>query len=280
MNVLLSELTYFRNFRLIASLAEVTSRRIGHRQHGVPSGPIAVPPDDATRYELARDATLAFLSRKEFTAFAVLLIPFVLGFGGLWFFLLIGLHTLEEEQAHFWQNVAIQILTVCMAYAAAVSLPYRAANAHHLCCSHRSSTVGLDFYGRPTQDIWFHLPRGHRGAITVLLLGNCGAQFVNRGARCVYPSYESSHRMPGFFWTTGFLLFAFLLQGVAAAYTAVLQSGLRKAHPGRFAPSPLERLRLKAGELCIGRTLTRRSGAPLRPPSPSPPSPVANKAMV
>ena len=146
---------------------------------------LAVPPDDATRYELARDATLAFLARKEFTAFALLLIPFVLGFGGLWFFLLIGLHTLEEEQAHFWQNVAIQILTVCMAYAAAVSLPYRAANALHLCCSHRSSTVGLDFYGRPTQDIWFHLPRGHRGAITVLLLGNCGAQFVNRGARCV-----------------------------------------------------------------------------------------------
>ena len=241
---------------------------------------LAVPPDDATRYELARDATLAFLARKEFTAFAVLLIPFVLGFGGLWFFLLIGLHTLEEEQAHFWQNVAIQILTVCMAYAAAVSLPYRAANALHLCCSHRSSTVGLDFYGRPTQDIWFHLPRGHRGAITVLLLGNCGAQFVNRGARCVYPTYESSHRMPGFFWTTGFLLFAFLLQGVAAAYTAVLQGGLRKAHPDRFAPSPLERLRLKAGEICIGRTLTRRNGAPPRPPSPSPPSPVANKAMV
>ena len=143
-----------------------------------------VPPEDATRYEVARDATLAFLARKEFTAFAVLLIPFVLGFGGLWFFLLIGLHTLgvcptrvapgplrprrparparsapaadrpvlsssapwrpssrrakpltahrsqlftahrsqltapslrlaQEEQAHFWQNNSIQVLTVC-----------------------------------------------------------------------------------------------------------------------------------------------------------------------
>ena len=163
-----------------------------------------VPPDDATRYEVARDATLAFLERKEFTAFAVFLIPFVLGFGGLWFFLLIGLHTLgvcsirvapgplrprrparpansapaagrpvlsssapwrpssrrakpltahhspltapslwlaQEEQAHFWQNNSIQVLTVCMAYAAVVSLPYRAANAVHLCSSHRSSTV-------------------------------------------------------------------------------------------------------------------------------------------
>eukprot|EP00964_Phaeocystis_antarctica_P100176 scaffold65863_cov66-Phaeocystis_antarctica.AAC.4 len=59
------------------------------------SGALLVPPDDATRYELARDATLAFLARKEFTAFAVLLIPLVLGFGGLWFFLLIGLHSLE-----------------------------------------------------------------------------------------------------------------------------------------------------------------------------------------
>ena len=199
-----------------------------------------MPPDDATRYELARDATLAFLARKEFTAFAVLLIPFVLGFGGLWFFLLIGLHSLgvrphalrlrparcrpvppcstsgisagsstpgpvflsslvtqlppseplspltahtshltphtshltphhrspltahrpprtahrsprsrpslrlaQEEQAHFWQNASIQVLTVCMAYAAVVSLPYRAANAVHLWLSPRSSTVGL-----------------------------------------------------------------------------------------------------------------------------------------
>ena len=200
------------------------------------SGALLVPPDDATRYELARDATLAFLARKEFTAFAVLLIPLVLGFGGLWFFLLIGLHSLEvrphalrparprcaraalldqrnqrrqqharpslpqlppseptltahrspltphtshltphtshltphtspltahrspltahrsprfslrlaqEEQAHFWQNASIQVLTVCMAYAAVVSLPYRAANAVHLWLSHRSSTVGL-----------------------------------------------------------------------------------------------------------------------------------------
>ena len=41
----------------------------------------------------------------------------------------------------------------------------------------------------------------------------CCSQYVNRGARCVYRSYESSQRMPGFFWTTGFLLLAFLLQG-------------------------------------------------------------------
>ena len=179
--------------------------------------------------------------------------------------------------------------TALFSYINFLPIPWRLAILHHAWCSSRPMGVGLDFYGRPTQDIWFHLPRGHRGAITVLLLGNCGAQFVNRGARCVYPTYESSHRMPGFFWTTGFLLFAFLLQGVAAAYTAVLQGGLRKAHPGRFAPSPLERLRLKAGEICIGlkageicigRTLTRRNGAPPRPPSPSPPSPVANKAMV
>jgi hypothetical protein len=67
--------------------------RLGFLKHRQP-GATMVPPNDATRYELARDATLAFLARKEFTAFAVLLIPFVLGFGGLWFFLLIGLHTL------------------------------------------------------------------------------------------------------------------------------------------------------------------------------------------
>lgn len=59
----------------------------------------------------------------------------------------------QDEQAHFWQNASIQVLTVCMAYAAVVSLPYRAANAVHLWLSHRSSATGLDFYGRSAEHI-------------------------------------------------------------------------------------------------------------------------------
>ena len=136
---------------------------------------------EATSYELARDATLTFLERKEFAAFAIFLVPCVLGFGGLWFFLLIGLHSLrvslkpaaliyqpilphshprscahrctrhaQDGQAHYWQNASIQVLTACMAYAAVVSLPYRAANVVHPWLSKRSSMAGLDFYGRHT----------------------------------------------------------------------------------------------------------------------------------
>ena len=212
------------------------------------AAPSDAAPADATRYERARDATVAFVARREFTVFGLLLIPFVLGFGGMWFFMVIGLHFLTEEQAHFWENASIQVLTVCMVYPAIISFPYRAANAVHLWASHRSSAPGLDFYGRPTEVIWFHVSRGHRSAITVLLLGNCFSQYVNRTARCIYYDYESSHRMPGQFWAMAFLLLAFTLQGIAAAYKGALEGKLRKAHPGRFAPAPLERLRRMMAE--------------------------------
>ena len=137
--------------------------------------------------------------------------------------------------------MSIQILVTIMVYAAIISLPWRGANAIHLWCSPRSSAEGRDFYGRPTEQVWFHIPRRPRGVIVVLQLGNCVSQYINRASRFVYPDYESSRVMPGRFWTLAFLLLAFALQGAAGGYAAVLQARLRRAQPGRFAPSPAER---------------------------------------
>ena len=218
------------------------------------------PPADATRYELARDATLAFLSRRCFFWIAIALIPAVLGFGATWFFLIIGVPApLSPEERGWWQNTSIQILVTIMVYAAIISLPWRAANAIHLWGSHRSSAVGHDLYGRPTDDIWFHIPRPHRGAITVLLLGNCVSQYINRAARCVYPDYESASKMPGRFWTLAFLLLAFALQGAAGVYKAVRERRLRTVQPGRFGPSPVER----AAQWWRQRQQRRRGGREL-----------------
>lgn len=203
------------------------------------------PPADATRYELARDATLVFLSRRCFSWIAIALIPAVLGFGATWFFLIIGVPApLSDEERGRWQNTSIQILVTIMVYAAIISLPWRGANAIHLWCSHRSSAIGHDLWGRPTDDIWFHIPRPHRGAITVLLLGNSVSQYINRVARCVYPDHESASQMPGRFWTLAFLLLALALQGAGGVYTAMREERLRKALPGRFGPSPVERAAL------------------------------------
>ena len=105
-------------------------------------------PDDATRYELARDATLVFLARRELAAFAMLLVPCVLGFGALWFFLLIGIHTLAVRCCRaagctaaadplLYQHARLQYTRPVNANPSHRSLPHR-LTASPLHSSHRS----------------------------------------------------------------------------------------------------------------------------------------------
>ena len=63
--------------------------------------------------------------------------------------------------------------TASVVYTAAsallTTLPWRVANVWHVSCSPRDCSAGLDFYGRPTNAIWFHIPRRPRIAILVLI---------------------------------------------------------------------------------------------------------------
>ena len=125
--------------------------------------------DDASLLEAARDATLRFLARPFWAWLGVLHILLIIGDGAFFFFLLVNWQAMcvpdasgKCEPRNWWYNLSIQVLNALFTYGVALTMAWRLANAHHLCCSRRSCAPGRDLYGRPTDAIWFSVPVGHR----------------------------------------------------------------------------------------------------------------------
>ena len=118
----------------------------------------------------------------------------------------------------FWYSVSSQCLTALCTDGAVRTLPWRLANAHHLWLSARSSAVGRDFYGRPTDALWFAIPPRHRGGVVLLLLASTFAQLANQTSRGVYSSFETQDRHPGSLWTTLFFMVSLGCAITGAAY--------------------------------------------------------------
>jgi len=178
--------------------------------------------------ECARDWVLDFLSMpllSFWTIVNVVYISNVIGWGAGYFFLLIGFHK-DRDDINWYENLAIQVLTGLFTYGAIISLPWRFSNAHHLWCSRRSSQPGRDFYGRPTDAIWFHIPTLHRKAITFILLVGPFAQFANQALRCIYYSYEAAEAEP--FLMLFFFLLSFACMFVGGAYQVLQERRLRQ----------------------------------------------------
>ena len=205
-------------------------------------------PKDASKYELLRDACLLALDLYTKTrAFLVLTVVWALAvviFGVLFFFLLVGWHGYESQSdADDLGNIAIQILTALFTYISFFTLPWRVANAIHLMgigSRKRSCEAGVDFYGRPTKGIWFHIPPRKRRWIVALLCGNFLCQYATQGCRFGWSSYPASQSLPGVVWINltfvGSILcgmFSGILQGAA-------EGGVRKAKPGEFPPTPVD----------------------------------------
>jgi len=205
----------------------------------------ALPPPSRT--EQARDDLLQFMERPCWARLAVVHLVWIIGDGALFFFLLMNwqaMCTPDEdglcEPRNWWYNLSIQVLNVLFTYGVLVTMPWRLANAHHLCCSPCSSQAGCDFYGRPSHAIWFHIPPAHRKGVLLLLLGNTFGQFINQATRIVYSDFHSQNIYPGNLWTNVFFCQNFLCAFSGAAYQAMQERQLRRVQPGRFPPGPLE----------------------------------------
>ena len=67
--------------------------------------------------------------------------------------------------AHFcslnqrWMNLCVKAFVTLFSYVNFLPIPWRLAILHHVWCSSRCSDAGLDFYGRPTGSLWFHIPK-------------------------------------------------------------------------------------------------------------------------
>ena len=107
---------------------------------------------------------------------------------------LIGLSDIELMQ---WANCCIQILTGLFSYLNGIAIPWRVSILCHHLLSKRSSAPGHDFYGRPTEAIWFHIPQSSRIWIAAFLNLSVFFHFATQATRFVWTDYVTSNILPG-----------------------------------------------------------------------------------
>ena len=100
----------------------------------------------------------SFLARPFWAWLGVLHILLIIGDGAL-FFLLVNWQAMcvpdasgKCEPRNWWYNLSIQVLNALFTYGVALTMAWRLANAHHLCCSRRScAPAATSTAGRPTR---------------------------------------------------------------------------------------------------------------------------------
>uniref|UniRef100_A0A7S1D2U5 Uncharacterized protein n=1 Tax=Cyclophora tenuis TaxID=216820 RepID=A0A7S1D2U5_CYCTE len=168
--------------------------------------------------------------------------------GAFFFFLLVGWQVMcrprtDCDPRNAWYNISVQVLNGLFTYMAIVSMPWRCTNFIHLMgwgCPFRDRKDGLNLYGQPTKDIWFHVPLRNRQYIVVILLLNCLTQFANQGTRIVYSTFDKQNTSPGNIWTNVFFASSMICAAVAGIWQGLEEDKQRKANPNKFPPGPLD----------------------------------------
>jgi hypothetical protein len=209
---------------------------------------------------------------------------------------------ISDGQFDFWTNVCFQVLTALFSYQKLLTFPWRLSvllDAFRGCCSAggccggcsrccggagggadaRSPTrlvsssprkspptshpaCGVDFYGRPTEAVFFHIPCTSRRLISALLFGDFGFHYLSQITRMIWPSAaEASQTHAAIAINATFGLS--ILCGLSAAVVQGAQQGkLHRQHPERFPPPPFKAVceacsKFRKGELATGAEVSQ-----------------------
>ena len=207
-----------------------------------------------SRSEILRDKWLTFTSGKVHFWIGVTAMLLIVADGAMFFFLLIGAQNMCDTPSKFncnprnwWYNFSIQFLNVLFTYLATISLPWRISNAAHLYNNgsrkyNRSSDMGLDLYGQPTEKIWYHISQTTRRFIIFFLILNSLTQYANQASRIIFYSFELQNVYPGTLWTNLFFVLSMLCAALGGFVQLHAELQLRKVHPDRFPPTLFETL--------------------------------------
>jgi len=141
--------------------------------------------------------------------------------------------------AQFYFMICVKFFTGFFGYLQICPLVWRLSILAHAFGGGRSSEDGLDFYGRRTNVIWFHIPRRKRAQVAV---ANTVASFANIGgiaAHGVYWHYSQWMVMPsvGAFLTLGMMAFGIIPGIIGGVKQSKAEAKLCREHPHKFPPS-------------------------------------------
>jgi len=146
----------------------------------------------------------------------------------------------EDGQWHneqTWINISVHIEIGLFTYFNLATVPWRWANMVHLWFPRRPNDVGLDFYGRPSDAIWFYIAHKERRRIVAFMLLSVAFHLVLQGARIYWSDYQGAHTYPGQVVMNICLVGTVGLGLTAGVYQGINEEKLRKQRPDAFAPA-------------------------------------------
>jgi hypothetical protein len=210
-------------------------------------GDVDPPP---TRFERSRDSLLRMLDTRPVQWLGIIILVQVIADGAVFFFFLMGWQTLcsdpsptDCEPRNTIYNASIQILTGLFTAMALISFPWRATQFSHAWGLNRVRSrhqVGLDLYGVPSHDVWYHIPAKHRRGITGMLVLSCLLQYLNQATRLVFRSYEAQSTFPGTVWVNVFFASSFVTAFAGGVWMASVSESVRRRDPAKFEPGPIQ----------------------------------------
>lgn len=148
----------------------------------------------------------------------------------------------------YWFNASIKAFVVLFSYINFLPIPWRLAILHDAWCSPRFKepsigenglVTGFDFYGRPTNAMWFSLPRRRRRQISLLLNCAYAFHFASLAMHRVYYTYLEGQTWPGVFWQNLPFLLSIGSQIAAGVIQGKAETEVRKQEGGARPPTEL-----------------------------------------
>jgi len=139
----------------------------------------------------------------------------------------------------WWFNTCIKAFVVLFSYINFLPIPWRVSCFHHVYCSRRPNEEGVDFYGRPTDALWFNLSKATRRKISLGLNLAWMCHFAALATHIVWPEYIEGTTWPHVLYHNlpEVLSLFFQISAASAQYRA--EDRLIEEEPERFPPKPL-----------------------------------------
>ena len=142
--------------------------------------------------------------------------------------------------AQFWFNLCVKYFTYFFTYVNILPVPWVfAILVDGMCprpCWQIGDRVGVDFYGRSSESLWFHLPRRTRAIIAALLFFALITQILACIFHSIWWEYLAGQTWPGGLLQNIWLALQFVAQIAAGCVQGQAEKKVRESSPERFPP--------------------------------------------